>query len=58
MTAAVDQYRLCPFCGRLEWVSSEDPDSSFGQMLSHIRSRHPGEDQTPAVLWPKIEVKP
>lgn len=52
-----DEYLHCPFCPHAEWVSEEDPDTSFGEVLRHIRSRHPGEDQTPAALWPKIEVK-
>lgn len=47
----------CPFCAHRTWLSTEDPDASFGDMLGHIRTRHHREDQTPSVLWPKIEVK-
>lgn len=56
MTATTEQHMRCPFCAHREWVSPEDPDASFGVMLNHIRRRHPGEDQAPTVLWPKIEV--
>lgn len=51
-----NEYLICPFCPRDEWVSDEDPDSSFGEILSHIRMRHPQEDQTPSVLWPRIKI--
>lgn len=47
----------CPACPHAEWVSPEDPDASFGELLRHIRSRHPEVDQAPAALWPKIEVR-
>jgi hypothetical protein len=46
----------CPFCTYVEWVSEEDPDASFSMLLNHVVRRHPHEDQSPPVLWPKIEV--
>jgi hypothetical protein len=46
----------CPECGQKWEVSVEDPDSSFGDLLRHVRTRHPAVDQTPAVLWPRINV--
>jgi hypothetical protein len=57
MIAAGNEYMHCPFCQHLLEVSPEDPDSSFSEMLGHVRWQHPGEDQAPASLWPKIEVK-
>ncbi len=50
------QLMRCPFCPRVNEVSDEDPDATFGDMLSHIRWSHPEQDQAPAVLWPKIEI--
>jgi hypothetical protein len=50
------QYFQCPFCPRRELVSIEDPDASFSEVLGHITMRHHDEDQSPSVLWPKIEV--
>lgn len=57
MDLTTEQYMHCPFCPRVDRVSDEDPDSSFSEMLGHIRYRHYDEDQSPAVLWPKIEVR-
>ncbi len=51
-----EQYMHCPFCDYAEWVSDEDPDASFSLMLGHIAAAHSGQDLSPAVLWPKIEV--
>lgn len=45
----------CPFCPTAVSVSPDDPDASFGQILSHVRRRHESVDQSPAVLWPKIK---
>jgi hypothetical protein len=49
----------CPQKGCLytETVSTEDPDASMDEMLSHIKTQHPDMDQTPAVLWPLIELR-
>lgn len=51
----MSEFMVCPECGRCEWVSPEDPDASFSQLLRHIRSRHPLVDQSPSALWPRIE---
>lgn len=55
LSVDVDTFLACPFCPHDEWVSPEDPDCSFSLLLSHIRSRHSGEDLSSAVLWPKIK---
>lgn len=49
----VNDFR-CPFCPFAVEVSEEDQDASFSEILSHIRWRHPEEDQTPERLWPRI----
>lgn len=48
---------LCPECGRVEPVSAADPDASYDDLLNHIRTAHPGIDQRPEVLWPRIELR-
>lgn len=48
----------CPFCVLALGFSDEDPDAAMSDLLGHIRSRHPDKDQTPAVLWPMIQVVP
>jgi hypothetical protein len=53
-----EQHLWCPFCSHTEWVSDEDPDASFSQMLRHVRRSHPNADQAPAELWPRIKVVP
>jgi hypothetical protein len=53
---SIETYMNCPFCHHEEQVSEEDPDASFSDMLGHIRWRHHDEDQSPAVLWPKIQI--
>lgn len=49
----------CPASGciRTQWVSPDDPDSSFSDLLSHISIQHPEIDRTPAVLWPTIKFR-
>ena len=46
---------LCPFCTVTSYLSEEDPDAGFGDMLRHVRSGHSSEDRSPSVLWPKIK---
>ena len=52
-------YGLCPEddCDHKQWTSPEDPDSSFSDLLDHIRSVHPDDDMTPAIMWPKIKFR-
>ena len=45
-----------PACTFEEAVSDVDPDASFSEVLSHIRSFHPDVDTDPATLWPNIKV--
>jgi hypothetical protein len=47
----------CPFCPHAVFASDKDPDSGMSIMLGHIRWRHDDQDQTPAVLWPKIRTE-
>lgn len=49
---------VCPAadCGHEEQVSLADPDSSFDEILGHIRQQHPSIDTSPSALWPIIEV--
>jgi hypothetical protein len=47
----------CPFCPHTVAASDEDPDAGMSDLLSHVRWEHDGEDQTPAVLWPKIRTE-
>lgn len=49
----------CPVsdCNFDQWMSPDDPDGSFGDLLSHINARHPGIDRAPAVLWPSIKYR-
>jgi hypothetical protein len=52
----IDFMMHCPFCP-VSVGYSADPDSAFNDLLAHIGRWHATEDQTPAVLWPKIEVE-
>ncbi|MGI5247606.1 hypothetical protein [Dactylosporangium sp. CA-139066] len=62
MTAAL-RHLACPFCPHTTAFTDpdvdedSDPDAAFGDLLSHIRWEHGDQDQTPAVLWPKIKEK-
>jgi hypothetical protein len=49
-----EEYLRCPECPEELWISPRDPDASFSDMLSHIRSLHWTVDQTPSVLWKRI----
>lgn len=42
-----DTYMPCPdpACSHRQWVSPEDPDASFGDLWSHVTSRHSGSDR-------------
>lgn len=44
----------CPECPHTVHFD-DDPDAAFGDLLSHIRTRHARVDQTPANLWPRIK---
>lgn len=53
---AQNEFFRCPECTEEVWISPRDPDASFSDMLSHIRSLHVTVDQTPSVLWNRIRV--
>lgn len=36
-------------------IDPEDEDTALSDMLAHIQREHPGMDQSPPVLWPKIK---
>lgn len=48
-------YGVCPTCGLKVWISPDDPDASFSDLLNHIGIEHPETDQKPATLWPSIK---
>lgn len=50
-----EEYFQCPECPEELWISPRDPDASWSDMLSHIRSLHPYTDQSPSVLWKRIK---
>ncbi len=52
----IDGMMGCPFCPVSVGYSTEDPDAAFSDLLRHIGRWHPDEDQTPAALWPRIEI--
>jgi hypothetical protein len=49
----------CPAadCDYSQWVSPDDPDGSFSDLLTHISIQHPQIDQHPAKLWPSIKYR-
>lgn len=49
----------CPVvdCDFNQWVSPDDPDGSFSDLLTHISIQHPEIDSNPATLWPSIKYR-
>lgn len=41
----LETYLICPKCSYVQWVSSEDEDSSFGELWNHVLWDHANVDQ-------------